>query len=451
MTQAQLPRIPGHWLMGNLYQFNDSSLDFIEELAELGDTTEVRFGPFKGYMFNHPEQVREVLITKNKSLQKPFATKQALKHISGENLFSSDGDYWKTQRKLMQPAFHTQRIREYADIMVDYAHQMIASWEDNSNRDLLKEMTDVTMNIVVKTLFDVDITTDTDDLGTAMNTIFHIADQRIKRLINPPQWLPTSENRQLNEALQVVKTRLDKIIAERRGTGEDKGDLLSILIMAQDEETGLGMTDLQVYHEVIALFAAGHETTANTLAWTLYLLSQNPDVMQKLQQEVDTILGNRRATMDDLRQLPYTEMVIKESMRLYPTAWAVSRETAESVEIGGYQLPKRAIVLVSPWTVHRDERWWVNPNKFQPQRFSSENEKQIIKFSYFPFGGGPRICIGNAFAMMEAQLVLATIVKHIDFTLDPNQVVEPERVFTLRPKYGLRMHIKHREAIAIPT
>ncbi len=444
-----LPHITGHWLMGNLNQFNENSLAFIEQLAKLGDTTAIKFGPYKGFLFNHPDTIREVLVTRNHVMHKPDGTKMALKDISGENLFTGDGDYWKTQRKLIQPAFHTQRIREYADIMVGYAQQMVDGWEDGSMTDMYHDMTDVTMNIVVKTLFDVDITSDTSQLGEAMNTLFHIADNRLKKLIQTPAWLPTSENRDLAQAKTIIQARLGSIIEERRRTKADHGDLLSMLIMAQDEETGLGMTDEQVYNEVIALFAAGHETTANTITWTLYLLSRNPEIMSKLQQEIDHVLGKRPATMDDLRQLKYTEMVIKESMRIYPTAWAMTRQTIEPVEVGGHQLPKNAIVMVAPWTVHRDERWWDNPLEFRPERFSLENEANITKYSYFPFGGGPRVCVGNAFAMMEAQLVLATIVQHVDFILDPNQKVEPDRVFTLRPKYGLKMRVTQRESIAM--
>ena len=189
MTEAQLPKLDGHWLMGNLPQFNDNSLQFIEELSKLGDTTFMKFGPFNGYFFNHPDQVHEVLVTKHKSMHKPDATKQALKDISGDNLFTGDGEYWKTQRKLIQPAFHTLRIKEYADIMVDYAQQMVDRWQDGTTRDMQHEMTDVTMNIVVKTLFDVDITLDTGELGEAMNELFHIADNRMKRVYNPPKWI----------------------------------------------------------------------------------------------------------------------------------------------------------------------------------------------------------------------------------------------------------------------
>jgi len=442
----QLPHLPGHWLTGNLSEFNNDTLAYIEKLAKLGDTTFIKFGPFPGYLFNHPDDVRDILVTKNASMHKPNVTKQAVKDISGENLFSSDGDYWKTQRKLIAPAFHTQRIREYADIMVDYALAMVNRWQADSVYDMYHEMTDVTMNIVVKTLFDVDITTDTSELGSAMNTVFQIADNRIKRVIQIPIWIPTAENRELTRVISIIKSRLNRIIQERRESGEDRGDLLSMLLMAQDEETGLGMTDEQVYHEVIALFAAGHETTANTITWTLLLLAQNPEILQNLREEIDTVLGNRRATMDDLRHLPYTEMVIKESMRLYPTAWGITRQTIEPVEVGGHQLKKNALVMVAPWTLHRDERWWDNPEEFRPERFSPENEANIVKYSYIPFGGGPRVCIGNAFAMMEAQLVLATILQHRELQLVSDLPVQPDRVFTLRPKGGLQMRVTKREA-----
>lgn len=443
--KQQIPQIDGHWLTGNMNEFNNNTLDFIERLVKLGDTTFIKFGPFPGYLFNHPDAIREVFVTQNDSLHKPTVTKQAIKDISGVNLFTSDGDYWKRQRKLIQPAFHTQRIREYADIMVDYAQLMVNRWQNGETHDMYQEMTDVTMNIVVKTLFDVDITSDTGELGSAMNTIFHIADNRLKRVIQLPHWLPTAENRELRSAMAIVKSRLNTIIHERRKSGEDKGDLLSMLLMAQDEETGLGMTDTQVFHEVMALFAAGHETTANTITWTLLLLAQNPDAMQKIQSEINTAIGNRRATMDDLRNLTYTEMVIKESLRIYPTAWGITRQAIEPVAIGGHQLPKNALIMVAPWTIHRDERWWDHPEEFRPERFSPDNEGRIAKYSYIPFGGGPRICIGNAFAMMEAKLVLTTILQHADLELNLDAPVQPDRVFTLRPKGGLKMRVTKHE------
>lgn len=453
MATQKPPGIKGRWLSGNLTDFNENTLDFLEQLAKLGDASFIQFGPFPGYFFNHPDYVREVLVKQNNIMHKPRVTKRALSDISGENLFSGDGEYWKQQRKLMQPAFHTQRIGAYADVMVDYATKMVNRWQDGEYRDMDTEMTGVTMNIVVKTLFDVDIEHDNnnENLGEAMAVMFRVTDNRMRRLFSLPHWIPTKENRGLAEAKKIVSERLNKIIQERRQTKDDRGDLLSMLIMAQDEATGLGMTDLQVYHEVVALFAAGHETTANTLTWALFLLSKNPQAVYKMKAEIGSVLGNRPASLADMKQLKYTEMVIKETLRLYPTAWAVSRETTEKTEIAGYEIPKNAPILVAPWTLHRDERWWDHPLEFRPERFSPENEAKIEKFAYFPFGGGPRICIGNAFAMMEAVLVLATIIQHVDLTLDPNQIVEPERVFTLRTKYGLNMRIKQHTLEAIPV
>jgi cytochrome P450 len=289
---------------------------------------------------------------------------------------------------------------------------------------------------------------DMDELSQAVTTVLAIVDHRFMRVIQLPSWLPLPENRRMKEAL----TRLDGIIQgfidERRRSGEDKGDLLSMLLMAQTED-GSSMTDKQLRDESTTLFGAGHETTANALTWTWYLLSQHPEVEAKLHEELDTVLSGRVPTYADLPNLPYTEMVIKESMRLYPPAWTTSRQTVEEVTINGQPIEKGKIVLLNFWSMHRDPRYFKDPETFDPERFSAERESEIPKHAYLPFGAGPRVCIGNAFAMMEARLVLATLAQRYTLLLAPDQVVQPARFFTLRPKYGMQMVIHARETVRV--
>jgi cytochrome P450 len=335
--------------------------------------------------------------------------------------------------------------------MVMYANQMVESWQDKTSLDIESEMANVTMNIVVKALFDVDLHSDTGDLQAAMLKTFEIMDRRIQRVLPIPGWLPTEENKQLQSANEVLQKRIGGIIEDRRVSGEDHGDLLSMLLLAQDEDDGTGMSNQEVYNEVLTLFAAGHETTAGTLTWAFYLLSQHPEIAEALYEQVNSVLGDRPATLEDLRLLPLTAQIIKEAMRLYPPAWAITRQANEDVEIADYALKKRNIVVVSPWTLHRHPDFWDAPEEFRPSRFDDENEGNIPRYAYFPFGGGPRVCIGNSFAMMEAQLVLATVAQHYRLNLDPNQVVEPERRFTLKAKYGMTMLPEKQERVMIPV
>lgn len=449
MGQFNRPPGPkGHFMWGNMREFNHDTLSYLEQLAagDYGDLVFLRFGPFPLYFVNHPDLVRDVLVTKADKFYKSRVTKRVLNDLIGLNVFTGDGDFWRQERRLMQPAFHTKRIGAYADVMVDYTQRMLNQWSDNAVLSFDEEMTHLTMNIVVKTLFDADIGDDTDALGSAMAVMFDTVDHRLQRLLPTPSWLPTAENHRLRRATKQVRRAIGEIIAQRRRTGVDHGDLLSMLLLAEDEDGGR-LSDRQVMNEAQTLFGAGHETTAVTLTWTFYLLAQHPEVEARLHQELDEVLGEKSATLADLRRLTYTQMVIKEAMRLYPPAWATTREPIEAVEIGGYTIPKSATVLLAPWTLHRDSRWFDEPLAFRPERFSQENEANIPKYAYIPFGAGPRICIGNAFAMMEATLALATIAQRFHLDLVPGHVVEPMRVFTLRPKYGIRMIARLRQAM----
>ncbi|HLV34643.1 MAG TPA: cytochrome P450, partial [Spirillospora sp.] len=287
-------------------------------------------------------------------------------------------------------------------------------------------------------------------IGEAIDTLQQIAglDFRVQNII--PDWLPLRRNRNRAEAGATLDQLIRQIISERRASGEDKGDLLSMLLLSEDE-TGARMTDQEARDEAVTLFAAGHETTANALSWTWYLLSQHPEIEARLQAEVDTVLGDRPAAFQDLPQLRYTGMIVKESLRLYPPAWVLNaREALEDIRIDGYTIPKGGSIFVAPYAVHRNPAYFADPLRFDPERFSPENEKRIPRYAYFPFGGGPHICIGNSFALMEAQLILATIAQRVSLSLLPNQVVDIDPQVTMGPKNGVRMQVQMRETVSQP-
>ncbi|MBZ0288893.1 MAG: cytochrome P450, partial [Anaerolineae bacterium] len=353
--------------------------------------------------------------------------------------------FWKKQRKLVQPAFHSQRIGAYAGVISDYAQQMVTTWSDGQTREIHADMVGLTMRIIAKTLFDAEMEDEVAAISAAITQILEVVNRNTTSLFNAPAWMPTADNRSLKAGVAKLDALIHRFIDQRRQSGEDKGDLLSMLLMARDDE-GSGMTDKQVRDEAVTLFGAGHETTAVTLSWAIYLLAQHPEIAAKLRAEVDQALGGRAATLDDLANLSYTEMIVKEAMRLYPPAWGTSRELIDDVTINGHTIAKGNVIIMSFHALHRDARWWDEPERFQPERFQPENEKKLHKYAYLPFGAGPRVCIGNAFAMMEAKLVLATIAQHFEWSLVPGYPVIAERMFTLRPKNGVRVVLKARQA-----
>lgn len=436
-----------HWFWGAMQDFNRDSLSFLLNVRKFGDLVQTRFGPFRVYFLNHPELIHQILVDDHQHMYKSRVTKRVLEPVVGNGLFTNDGESWKRQRRLAQPAFHSRRIGAYADIMSSYAAMMTEAWQDEAQLDIDLEMTALTMRIIAKTLFDADVSGEERDVGDAITAVLSTVNMRFNRLIPRPDWLPTEENRRFRRDVQHLDRIIQRFIDERRASGVDKGDLLSMLLLALDDDGTGGMTDKQVRDEAMTLFGAGHETTANALTWTLYALSQNPEVEARLHDEVDLVLAGRRPTLDDLPKLPYTEMVVKEAMRLYPPAWAFSRESIHDVMIDGVPVRKGETIMINIFGMHRDARFFPDPERFDPERFSPENEKSIPKYAYLPFGGGPRICIGNAFAMMEARLILATIAQRYTLEVVPGHKVVPERVFTLRPKYGMKMIARRRASV----
>jgi cytochrome P450 len=364
--------------------------------------------------------------------------------VLGEGLLTSEGEFHLRQRRLAQPAFHRDRIAAYGQSMVEYAERARSSWTDGRSLDLHNEMMRLTLAIVAKTLFSADVETEAAEIGEALTTTFEAFNIGVLPFSELLEKLPLPYIKRFNAARARLDKTIYRIIDEHRALGKDTGDLLSMLLLAQDTEgDGTGMTDVQLRDEAMTIFLAGHETTANALSWTWYLLSQHPEVEARFHREVGT-LGNRLPRPDDLANLPYTRMIFAESMRLYPPAWAVGRRAIEGFDAGGYRIPARSMVLMSQYITHRDPRFFPEPERFDPERWLPEIAAARPKFAYFPFGAGTRICIGEQFAWMEGILILATIAQKWKFRYlgSGPPVVEPR--ITLRPEGGLRMRVEGR-------
>jgi cytochrome P450 len=428
------------WSFGPL---NNNPLEYFTGIArEYGDIAGLRILNFKTIFINHPDLIEEVLVT-NARLYTKGRVLRANRHVFGEGLLTSEGDFWLRQRRLTQPAFHRARIASYAATMVEYAQRMMDGWRSGEERDVHREMLRLTLQIVGKTLFDADVERDAQEVGKSLELLLEIG-ANFRRTIFVPHWLPTPANLRVKREVAQIEKILYRIISERRASGRDAGDLLSMLLAAQDED-GSRMTDKQLRDETITLFLAGHETTASTLSWTWWLLAQNPAAEAKLHQELDDVLGDRPPTIDDLSKLVYAGHVITESLRLYPAAWGLARLAVEDHETAGYPVTKGMGVTMAQWVVHRDPRWYDAPEEFRPERWENDLLKRLPRFAYFPFGGGPRQCIGNTFALMEATLILATIARKFRFRLVPNHTVAPLASITLRPRHGVHVKLESRE------
>lgn len=441
----KVPFISGSPLVGNLPEYKRDRLGLLRRMAEAGDVIGLHFGPFPGILFNRPEHVQSILVEHAYDFDKGVAIHNTFRPVVGDGIFSSEGDFHRHQRKLIAPSFQPRQIASYAEIMGQYGEQIQQSWPDGGVVDINQQMTSLTMSIIGKALFDADVFTETDELGAAMSTTLEYASYRLSQVITPPYSWPLARNRRTRRAVQVLHRAIQGFINERRANPSGRNDFLSILLQARDED-GQPMSDEQVMAECMTLFGAGHETTATALTWAWYLLCQHPEIYQRVQQEVDTVLQGRTPTFADLTHLPYCLQVFKETIRLYPPAYATSRRALRDMEIAGYRVPKNQVVLLAPYTLHRRAEYFPEPEKFDPERFTPEREKQLPRHAYLPFGAGPRICIGNHFSMMEGHLLLATLAQRVSFTLVPDQplVVDPVHHLTLRPAGTLNVTVSRR-------
>lgn len=443
-----LPAGPvGGWLLGSLRHFRQDMLGFYKHCVDqYGDVVPYRLGSHRLVLVNHPDAVEQVLVTDARLYAKRTYVLNLLIPTLGNGLLTSEGDFWLRQRRLIQPAFHRQRLAAFAEVMVQYSQRLTAAWKEGERRDLHRDMMQLALEIVGKTLFDADVAGDAPEVGHALEVVMDRFLAKWESFLPMPDFIPTPGNLRFKQNLKRMDAIIYRMIDQRRKNGGHGNDLLSLLLAARDEDDGAGMTDRQLRDEAMTLFLAGHETTANALAWTWYLLATHPNVDRELAEEL-AVLGGAPPTLADLPRLPLTGWIIQESLRLYPPAYGFGRVAREDCLVTGYRVPKGTTVIVCPWTTQRDPRWFDDPLAFRPRRWGDEQAlKKVPRYAYFPFGGGPRICIGNQFALMEATLVLATIAQRFRFELCPEPEVTPKAVVTLRPAHGVPVVVHRRDS-----
>jgi cytochrome P450 len=417
---------------------------FANLAATYGDIVTYRMGGEQVFLVSDPHLIKHILVTDNRNFIKGRGLQRA-KRLLGEGLLTSEGQHHLRQRRLMQPAFHRDRIAGYGDTMVRYADRMRRQWQDGSTIDAAHEMMRLTLSIVGKTLFDADVEGRAREVREALSGVMESFWMMMLPFAELIEQLPLPRMRRVRAARERLDAIIYRFIAERRASGRDHGDLLSMLLAVRDEDRdSRGMSDAQVRDEAMTIFLAGHETTANALTWTWFLLSGAPEVESQMHAEIDRVLPGRLPAVADIPSLPFVERVVTESMRLYPPAWIIGRRALEAYPLGPYVAPARSLVLASPWVVHRDRRFFPEPDRFDPDRWDAAFRASLPPFAYFPFGGGPRRCIGESFAWMELVLVTATIAQQWKLRLVPGHPVEPQALVTLRTKHGMRMTLEAR-------
>jgi cytochrome P450 len=449
MRQLPLPpgpkaRIPGaDWL--NVFPHRNP-LPFVTMMArEFGDIVHHRAGRQHIILLSHPDLIREVLVGDSQAFAKSRVM-QRTKVLLGEGLLTSEGEFHMRQRRLMQPAFHRQRLPGYGAIMVNAAARLREQWPSGVAIDVHQEMMRLTVAIVAEALFSSVVDTEAAEIGAAVTSLLNLFPFMVLPFSEWLEKLPIGPARKAARAVERLDATIYRMIEARRANRARPDDLLTMLLEARDTEgDGGGMTDRQLRDECMTLFVAGHETTAVALTWTWYLLSQHSEVEARLHAEIDSVLGNRLPTTDDFPRLVYTEMVLAESMRIFPPAWTLARTALQPLEIRGYRVPRGSLLMMSQWVMHRDPRYFPDPERFDPERWTRDARGARPKYSYFPFGGGPRQCIGEGFAWMEGVLLLATIAQRWTMRLVPGHPVEPQPRITLRPRFGMKMVLERRK------
>lgn len=445
MSRNSLPPGPkGLPAVGSLFDYFRDMLGFLLRTAQAyGDIAYFKLGSRQVYLLSHPDHIKDVLVTNNRNFRKSRALQRS-KIVLGEGLLTSEGETHLRERRIIQPVFHHKRINAYADVMSDFAARIGENWENGEVVDIHREMMRLTLAIVVKTLFGAEIRSGADDIGKSLTAIVNQFPRMLFPFSEYLDKIPLPSTRKFFNALETLDNSVYQLIEQRRKSRVHGDDLLSMLLSAQDEEGGGGLTDLQVRDEAMTLFLAGQESTANSLVWTWYLISQHPQVEQKLHDELDSVLGGRLPEVDDLKKLAFTRMVFSESLRLYPPAWTVVRRAIQDYQVDGYVVPSGADIYMSQYVVHHDPRFFSNPFRFDPERWNPDPASSLPQFAYFPFGGGPRLCIGESFAWMEGIMLIAAIASRWKMHLVPGQNVVPKPLITIRPKGGMKMIMERR-------
>jgi cytochrome P450 len=432
-------------LFGSVFEPKGDAIRYLTKCSrEYGDIVFFRFLGVPACYVNRPDYIESILVTQNNNFVKS-KDYRAMRRVLGNGLLLSEGEFWRRQRKLIQPAFHQARIAAYADNMVGHTQSMLASWSDGQTLDIHEAMMHLTLGIVAKTLFDADVSHEAEDVDAALTVLMGKFLRQAGMALLLPSWVPLPTSWLLQRAVGRLDKVIYGIIERRRASGQMSGDLLSVFLQAHDDE-GKGMTDRQLHDEIMTLFLAGHETTANVLSWTWFLLGQNPEVEKKLSEELGQVLGGRVPTPADLPRLIYTDMILRESMRLYPPVWVIGRRALAPFRLGEYELPADTNVLISQLILHKDSRYFPEPLAFDPDRWSANDPRAaaLPRFAYFPFGGGPRVCVGAGFAMMEAVLLLSTIAQQFQIRIAAGQKVSMQPTVTLRPRNGIPVTLKRR-------
>ncbi|MET0406092.1 MAG: cytochrome P450 [Cystobacter sp.] len=449
-----VPRMPpgprGHWLLGNLPERRSDPLSlFLRGRERYGDVVRYPMGPLVMYQLSHPDDVKRVLVDNAQNYQKT-ALMRRLGAVLGEGLLLSEGELWKRQRRLAQPAFHRERLQGMTGHITRLIEEALPHWDALADRgepfDLAAELMRLVLSLTGQVLFGADLSGSASDMGRAVTTVLEEMNRRVLSALPLPALLPLPGQLRLRSALRVLDRIVYGIIDGRHRQADSRPDLLSLLMDARDADTGEGMSDRQLRDEVMTLILAGHETTANALAWTFHLLQGHPEAEGRLVDEVSSVLGGRVPTFQDVPLLRYTARVFDESMRLYPPAWLISRVALADDVLGGYPLPAGSIVVMLPYVIHRHPDYWERPDVFDPDRFLPERSRTRPRYAWLPFGGGQRMCIGSGLALLEAHLTLAMLARRYHFQAMPGHPVVPQALVTLRPRFGLKVVARRRDA-----
>jgi cytochrome P450 len=433
----------------NLIRFQRDTLGFLTDVAEThGDIAYFRMAAFHFYLVNSPAYVRELMTpsAQGGKVVKWGRQTATWSNAVGASTLTMEGESWKSHRRILNPSFQATVVKRYLDVVTRHTTRRLNAWQSGQEIEMMFEMMRTTMGIIADIIFSVgDIERDAADQNQALTAVFEVLTARTTAFQQMPLWMPTGDNRRIAKATEVIEAFILPMIAERRRSGAQYDDILGDLIAAKDEETGAQLSDREICNELKTLFGAGHETTALMLMWTLHLLANNPGIQQKLQEEADTVLGGRVPGLDDIKRMPYTEKVLNESMRVYPPAWSLMvRQAVDDIQLGGTTVPKGSVMLIPMWTIHRDARIYEDPLKFDPERFDGDWKKRYPPYAFFPFGGGPHVCVGSHLAMFEGQLMLPMMVQRFSYEPVEQPEIELQALLTLRPKGGLKIRVAER-------